>query len=145
MTAKKSFGVYIRESLQPEFEARGGSSIVINRDLERLYTMYRRAIREVPLTLAEARLIVDALNGSLFDANTAPMLWASIEDAIKLDGLAEKWGVDGPALVEKLRGLSAFHCMALVDAAERFWSMSADGRDLDKTIKFLFNIVGDSE
>lgn len=93
--AKKSFGVYIRESLQPEFEARGGTSAVINRDLERLYALYRRGIREVPLTLAEACLIVDALNGSLMDANTAPMLWASIQDACKLDGLDAKWEVDG--------------------------------------------------
>lgn len=112
---------------------------IINRDLERLYTMYRRAIREVPLALAEAQLIIDALNGSIFDAQSAPMLWANIEDACKLDGIDDKWGVDGPALVEKLHGLSAFHCMALIDGSERFWSLPNGERDLNADVRKIFN------
>lgn len=143
--AKKTFGVYIRESLQQDFDARGGSSVVINRDLERLYTLYRRAIREVSLTLAEAQLIIDALNGSLFDAQSAPMLWANIEDACNLDGLDDKWHVDGPALVGKLRGLNALQCMAIADAAERFWELPDGDRDLDADVRKIFNTTNTNQ
>ncbi|MEW5952606.1 MAG: hypothetical protein AB1815_02450 [Bacillota bacterium] len=139
---KKTISMYIHPSTEEEISRRGDNrSHVINRDLERLYTLYRRAIREVPLTESEACLIVDALNGSLYDAQSAPMLWASIQDAITLDGLAAKWRVDGAALVEKLRALSAFQSMALVDAAERFWSLPAESRDRDADIRKLFNVM----
>lgn len=122
--AKKTVGVYLSEQIDNEITQRGDNrSHTINRDLERLYTMYRRAIREIPLSVKEACLITDAMNGTLMDGNTAQLLWASIEDAISLEGLAAKWEVDGPALVEKLRGLNAFQCMALCDTAERFWCL----------------------
>lgn len=135
----KTVGIYLRASIEAELAQRGENrSHAINRDLERLYALYRRAIREVPLTLAEACLIVDALNGSILDANTAQLLWANIEDAIKLDGLAAKWEVDGPVLVEKLRSLNTFHCMALADAVERFWEF--EDVELEDGVRRYFNI-----
>lgn len=137
----KTVGLYLRSETEQEILARGGNrSNIINRDLERLYTLYRRALREVCLSLNEACLIADALNGTIMDAATAPMLWGSIEDAIKLDGLAKKWDVDGPALVEKLRSLSAFHCMALVDAAERCWQVP--DTSFEETVRKCFMIGG---
>lgn len=137
----KTVGLYLRPETENEILQRGENrSHIINRDLERLYTLYKRTLRETPLALSEACLIVDALNGSLMDANAAPMLWVSVEDAIKLDGLAAKWEVDGPTLVEKLRGLTAFQCMALVDASERFWSIS--DRELEAGVRKCFNIPG---
>lgn len=138
----KTISFYIRSPLREELDLRGSNrSSVINRDLERLYALYHRAIREVPIVEAEAYLICDSLNGSLLDANTAQALWAGIADSIRLDGLDVKWQVDGPALVEKLRGLNALQAMALVDAAERFWVLPTGDRDTG--IRKLFSIVGD--
>jgi hypothetical protein len=57
-------------------------------------------------SLSEALLMADALNGVLLDAWTKHLLWLSIEDAIRTDELDRKWGVDGDALVERLRSLS---------------------------------------
>lgn len=137
----KTVGIYLYPETDQGILRRGDNrSHGINRDLERLYTLYRRTIRETPLALKEACLLVDALNGSLMDANTAHLLWASIEDACKLDGLAGKWEVDGLALVEKLMDMSAFQCMALIDAAERFWAIPDTERELEEGVRKCFNI-----
>jgi hypothetical protein len=138
----KTFGIHIRKYIEEEFISRGGTSVTVNQDLERLYDLYRRAIREVPLALDEARLIVDCCNGTIYDARSAPMLWASIEDSCHLDGLDAKWGIDGPALVEKLKGLTQLQSLALVDAAERFWNLPDGGRDLDADVRKFFNVSG---
>lgn len=137
----KTIGIYLRPETEKDLSARGENrSYVIARDLDRLYSLYRRAIREVPLTEREACLLVDALNGVLIDAATAPFsLQANIEDSIIIDRLAEKWDVDGPALIEKLRGLNAIQSMALVDGAERFWVI-ADEVDVEEGVRKIFNI-----
>lgn len=100
--------------------ARGENrSYVINRDLVRLYTLYRRALATVDLSTDEACLLIDALNGTTMNADTARMLWAEVEDACQIDHLDRKWEVDGRELVEKIKGLNEIQCMALIDAAER--------------------------
>src|SRR2546421_4610038 len=57
-------------------------------------------------SLSEALLLCDALNGVLLDAQTKHLLWATIEDAIRTDELDRKGGVDGDALVARLRSLT---------------------------------------
>lgn len=134
MSITKRFHVSMVEDVLKQVEERGEArSTVVTRDLERLYTLYRRALRRIDLGLDEACLITDALNSSLMTADTAHLLWASIEDAMKYEGLTEKWEVDGKALVEKLRGLTEFECMAVIDAAERFWN-NEKYRDQDMKI-----------
>jgi len=83
-------------------------------------------LREVEWTEAEASLICDALNGTyLLDLGDEPHSWrwwpANVEDAIRLDKLDAKWGVDAAALVSKIKHLSATGLAAVADAAERFW------------------------
>ena len=68
----RTVSIYLRPALETELEARGDNrNHVIHRDLERLYTLYRLALREMTLTLPEAWFIVDMLNGSLVDAYSA--------------------------------------------------------------------------
>jgi len=71
---------------------------------------------------AEASLIVDALNGTIFHKETVSLLWAEIEDASRSGGLAEKWQIDGASLLARLRDLTPFEALAVVDAVEQFWS-----------------------
>lgn len=101
---------------------RGNRSGTIARDLGRLYDLYRQALREVPLTTAEACLICDVMNGTMPEPYSTACLWAEVEDGIRLNKMDEKWGVDGPALVERLRALTPLQALALIDAAERFWA-----------------------
>jgi hypothetical protein len=140
---KKTVGVYFTPETDMAIKQRGTNrSHIIARDLARLYRMYERALREVPLTYNEACLLVDALNGYMPDIASAKYLWAEVEDAVRLGELDKKWQVDGTVLMEKLRGLSLLHCMALIDAVERFWvlSESENGETLDR-IKKIFNIL----
>ena len=131
--------IHLRDELDEQIKSRGSRSTVITRDLERLYTLYRRALSQVRLSNNEACLIVDVLNGSIMDAT--PLLWANIEDGINLDGLDQKWSIDGPALVEKLRKLNEIQTLAVVDAAERFWTdESLHSRDIREGVKSIFAI-----
>jgi len=137
----RTVSIYLRPALETELEARGDNrNHVIHRDLERLYTLYRLALREMKLTLPEAWFIVDMLNGSLVDAYSAGLLWASAEDACALDGLDKKWQVDGKAFVEKLKALSPVQALALVDAAERFWQANTGSME-DEDIRKLFGVA----
>lgn len=97
------------------------------RDLERYYAALARALRSVRLTEHEAALVCDASNGTLWEETSASLLWAEIDDAIQLDHLDAKWGVDGPALVERLRALPAFSQLAIADATERYWRLVGAG------------------
>lgn len=137
----RTVSIYLRPVLETELETRGDNrNHVIHRDLERLYTLYRLALREVKLTLPECWFLVDMLNGSLMDANTAGLLWADAEDACALDGLDKKWQVDGKAFVEKLKKLSDAQALALVDATERFWQANTGSME-DEDIRKLFGVA----
>lgn len=100
----------------------GGSTAggVTQRDLGRYYEMLQIGLAAVHLSPGEAGLIVDALNGTWVDLNTAQLLHVEVEDSLQHD-LAAKWDVDGAALVEKLRGYTLVQRMAIADAVERFW------------------------
>jgi hypothetical protein len=111
---------------------RGAVSTIIERDMNRLYDMYERALRQIPLTIEEACLICDHLKGTVNDPSSASILWASIEDGISLNGLDKKWGIDGQELVSKLRKLSEIQSMALIDAVERFWFGGYKKEDMAK-------------
>lgn len=119
--ATKSVSVNLRPDILDALAERGQRAPTINRDLTRLYFLYDRALRRLDLTVDEACLIVDAMNGTIHDERTSLMFSFGVEDAIQLDGLDEKWGVDGNALMDKLSTLDEIGCMAVVDAAERYW------------------------
>ncbi len=107
---------------------RGGFSGTISECLARYFEALRRARAELRAVFSdgEVALLCDVLNGSLMQSYSVPLLYAEVEDSLS-DGYAEKWEVDGPALVAKLRGLSYIQCAALVDAVERWWG-TADER-----------------
>lgn len=95
-------------------------SEVARRDLERYYSILKRS---TPLfSENEAMLLADALNGTLFDVQTAHFLWASISDALCDGTLAKKWKVDGNALVQRIQSLSYAEILACIDSIERVWN-----------------------
>jgi hypothetical protein len=51
-------------------------------------------------------------------------VWALVRDEGKGGGYADKWKVDGEALVERLHSMSYMELLAVVDAVERFWQGS---------------------
>ncbi|MCB0067038.1 MAG: hypothetical protein KDD77_07805 [Caldilineaceae bacterium] len=108
--------VLIQQRTEPGF-SRGN---VASRDLARYYALLDA---ELPaLSDAEQMALHDALNSTRLDAQSARMLWAIMDDAIRLDGLADKWEIDGWGLVNRLREMTPAQCLALVDASERYWA-----------------------
>ncbi len=119
-----------------EIDARGerGSanrSGVINRDLERYYEILkygRQSLRD-RLSEGEVSAILDNLNGCwLAEPVSIRLIYANVADGLE-DGLAEKWQIDGPELVQKLKNLSFAESCALADAAERWWNRVANGEN----------------
>jgi hypothetical protein len=136
----KNVSIYIHDHVYSLIAERDTNrSSIINRDLERLYKLYHRALKSIDLTLSEVWLILDALNSSLMTADTAGLLWVNIAESIELDDLDKKWDVDGNQLVEKLKNLSPFENMSIIDASERFWNCKDADRN-EETIKKLFII-----
>jgi hypothetical protein len=97
----------------------GRGVISISRDLERYYALLPRVLPT--FSEAEAYLIVDALNGSLCQSELIHVHWVTIEDAILLDHLDQKWNIDGKQFLARLHQFSPFELIAIRDAAERFW------------------------
>lgn len=113
----------------PLLQARGEpSAMLLHREIDRYYTALAAELRTVSLTEDEAMLICDALNGTLTEpATMARHLDADIEDAIRMDGLAEKWKVDGEWLITKLAALSFTASLACIDVVECAWNLCANG------------------
>lgn len=124
----EKFSVSLMPDTYAQVERRaepGGRSTAINHDLSRYYSLMAQARRRLRDMLSddEAGLILDAFNGSLFrDDLSLRLAWATIQDAIEIDGLDAKWQVDGAALVSKVKQLDAAGVVALVDAAEMWWN-----------------------
>jgi len=72
------------------------------------------------LTEPEVALICDALSGTVLDGQTCTLIWSEVAAAIRLDQLDRKWGLDGLALVARLRTLSPAACWDLALYVERF-------------------------
>lgn len=128
------FSVSLMPDTNNEIEKRldieSNRSGTINKSLERYFAVLADArlhLRKI-LMDSEMAMILDVLNGTgFFDPVAIQLVYGEIKDSL-IDGYAEKWEVDGPALVEKLRGLTYAENAALVDAVERWWTMIARGQ-----------------
>lgn len=124
--ADKRISIYVGPDLQRVLDERsrpgeqGERSHLINLLADRYSDLMWRSRPE--LSTAEWKLVCDALNGCLMEpAGHAGALTLEISDAIRLNGLAEKWSVDGKALVKKLAALTPAQRLSVIDVAERFW------------------------
>ena len=104
-------------------------SSVIARSLDRYFYAIAAARRGLRSRFSEEEqgLILDVANGALFASPCAIGFLEHEVAAAITDGLAEKWQVDGPALVGKLAALTYCEKLAIVDAAERWWNRAARG------------------
>ena len=106
----------------------------ISRDLDRYYAALERARRSLreKLSQSEISAVIDNLNDCwMAEPYSIQLVYANIADGIQEEGLAQAWGIDGPALVEKLRTMSFIELCALVDASERWWNRIANGEKPD--------------
>lgn len=75
------------------------------------------------LTEAEWNACRDALNSYwMGDADSITLIWATIADADRIDGLGKKWGIDAQALSSRIRQMPPAELVALVEAVETWWA-----------------------
>lgn len=130
MPTTPSTQIYFRAgALAPALDARHDSpGLAAKTLLERTVPLLDREVERLDLSENEWMLVRDATNGWLAEPHTIPLLWAEVADAIAHDGLDRTWGVDGAALVGKLRALSPLQALAVVDATDRWWRQQAEAQ-----------------
>jgi hypothetical protein len=102
----------------------------IDRNLARYQESLRHARAELRerLSTAEVSAILDVLNGHWFiDTLSVAYIYAEVSDGVRLNGLDEKWHINGPYLVGMLQQLTFIESCALADAAERWWGRVGAG------------------
>lgn len=132
---KKTRRQHVNLTLDPEIveqvALRGDvRSEIISQDLGRYYRLLadaRMRLRE-QFTPKELGAIIDTQNGYWYHPRLeASEIWANVEDGCRLNGLAQKWGIDGAVLVQKLQSLDLLAVHALADATTRFWHAVGQG------------------
>jgi hypothetical protein len=97
----------------------------INTAVDRYLEIVRRHMPT--LSLGEWCAIFDALNGCWMLESWSPRYaFAEVADTA---GLEEKWGIDQDALTQQLQAFDYATCVAVVDAAERFWASDTQPGD----------------
>ena len=105
----------------------------------RLHQYIVSGLRRV-FTTAELKLMVDAFNTLALTPGLAGQhVLAEIEDAIYVEKLDEKWGVDVDSFLPKLRSLDRTHAACLEIHLKGFWAQfSQYGIPLDEWIDTSF-------
>ena len=133
MGPNKTISIRPSDEFLTEIAARGEpTGSTIQAQCERYFYALNVALGTVSLTQGEACLILDVTNGTLWESWSIGMLWASVADGIRLDGLDTKWEIDGPALVAKIQSWDYWQTLAVVDAAERWWRQEPERRQLSE-------------
>lgn len=81
-------------------------------------------------TPRELLALADALWATVADRPDARTVWIEVDDALRHGDLAAKWGIDGAALLVRLRDeLTAAQRLALADGITAAWAaLTADPR-----------------
>ena len=128
---RKTTSVTLDPAVLTQLDERGDNrSEQISGDLSRYYRLLaeaRPALRE-RFSQAEISLILDACNGWMMDVASPSYIWMEVADAIRLNGLDQKWEVANTVeLVLRLRQLSTLESIALADAITRWWQAVGEG------------------
>lgn len=86
------------------------------------------------LLKAEWLAIMDTMNATGFlEPTDFDTIWTNVEDSGILNKLGEKWKIDVPALVIKLRDLPRISQIATIEAVIRFWQQPEG--EFDESLK----------
>jgi hypothetical protein len=116
--------IYCGPPINRLLESRSDDNIsgTLNAAIDRYLGIVRRVMPR--FHLAEWNAIMDAMNGSQTQSSAdidPGAILANVADAIRYNGLAEKWEIDPVTLVDQLRELDYPAQVALLDAVERYW------------------------
>lgn len=136
-------GIVLEDKLKERNPEHPGE--MARRDLNRFYALIDYGLLNIDITVEEACMICEALNGTLFDyrASVIDTLRIGIADYFNYnpyDSLGNNRSTEVVTLVEKISKYDMIQCAAIVDASERFWMQSEEGNDHITVLKRLFKI-----
>lgn len=102
----------------------GGTAPDVNLAVGAFARMIGRATEALDLGEGEWNAIADVLNGCMITSEFPPQQYVALEvsDGDTLNGLGEKWSIDGQALARKISEMDDVSAWAVVFAARFFWS-----------------------
>lgn len=97
-------------------------SRVAKRDLDRYYSLLANAIPR--FSEEEVLILVNVLNGAKYEPQMAHRLYVDVLEYLEEsneDYHSQAVSDDVRTLVLRVKAMSTIECMAIIDAAERFW------------------------
>lgn len=97
-------------------------SRIAKRDLDRYYALLRLSLPR--FSEEEALILVNALNGAKYEPEMAHRLYVDVQEYLEESNEgyhSEPVSNDVRTLVLRVKAMSHLECMAIIDAAERFW------------------------
>lgn len=130
----KRTSIYLNPPLEAALQGAESISGRLGQICDRYAETNRRARIAQRFSEAELNAFRDCCNGTWFEpaALVDGAVLANFEDSLQ-DGVAEKWGIDAPATITKLRALDYHEQVALVEDIEAFWRSVANAGP-DKSI-----------
>ena len=129
---------------QREYLERSGGPTEKIRDLiefERIVIRSHSADIVTRFSAEELTAICAACRGTLYEAtlyrNLPSMIADDVDNAVILDGLAENHGVDGPALVAKIREMNPAEAYVMTRMIRAFWT-APSGTPIPEAFKRMF-------
>lgn len=130
----KRTSIYLNPPLEEALKGADSISGRLGQICDRFGETNRRARIRQRFSEAELNALRDVCNGTIFGPAQLidGAVLADFEDSL-IDGIAEKWGIDAPATIAKLRDLTYPDQVALVEDIETFWrgvsNAGPDGKD----------------
>ena len=130
----KRTSIYLNPPIEAALKDADSISGRLGQICDRFAETNRRARIAQRFSEAELNAFRDCCNGTWFEPAQLidGAILANFEDSAP-DGLYEKWGIDAPATIAKLRDLTYPDQVALVEDIEVFWrgvaNAGADGDD----------------
>ena len=130
----KRTSIYLNPPLEEALKGADSVSGRLGQICDRYAETNRRARIAQRFSEPELNALRDCCNGTIFGPAQLidGAVLANFEDSAP-DGLYEKWGIDAPATIAKLRGLTYPEQVALVEDIEAFWrdvaNAGPDGAD----------------
>jgi hypothetical protein len=118
----KRTSIYLNPPLEEALKGTDSISGRLGQICDRFAETNRRARIRQQFNEAELNAFRDCCNGTIFGPAQLidGAVLANFEDSAP-DGLYEKWEIDAPATIAKLRGLTYPDQVALVEDIEAFW------------------------
>lgn len=102
-------------------------------DISLLYPFLEREKKLLrgQFTPAEAKLMIDCLNGTIMDQVSIQMIEAGFQDGIALDGLDRKWEVDSKLFLKKFKDMPVLRKWAIFEFIQDFWNLVSQNPEVD--------------